>query len=254
MLEFAIDVARRAGALLRDGLSRQRSIELKGAFNLVTDIDHASEALIIDAITSAFPEHAILAEESGARLGGGPTWLIDPVDGTNNYAHGLPFFSVSLALWNAREPVLGVVYDPIADELFSAEAGGGAHCNGRPMRVSRTPALNDALLATGFSYEYATRPDNNLREFDRVNARCRGVRRLGSAALEIAYVAMGRLDAHWELALNPWDTGAAALMVLEAGGRLSSARGDAWHPWIPDLVASNGLIHDELIQVLSSEF
>jgi myo-inositol-1(or 4)-monophosphatase len=251
MIDFAIDLARRAGALLREGLRRERSVELKGAFNLVTDMDHASEALIIDAITARFPDHAILAEESGARVGVGPTWLVDPLDGTNNYAHGFPFFCVSLALWEDRAPVLGVVYDPLRDELFSAEAGGGAFCNGQPIRVSPTPALGAALLSTGFPYDYATQPANNLREFDRVYARCQGVRRNGAAALDIAYVAMGRLDAHWEMYLKPWDTGAAALLTLEAGGRLSDWQGHDWHPWTHDLIASNGLIHDELIHVLS---
>jgi myo-inositol-1(or 4)-monophosphatase len=253
MLEFATDIARRAGALLRDGLSRQRSVELKSAFNLVTDMDRASEALIIDAITAAYPDHAILAEESGARVGSGPTWLIDPLDGTNNYAHGFPFFCVSLALWEERQPVLGVVYDPLRDELFSAQAGAGARCNGQPLHVSATPALSAALVSTGFPYDYATQPANNLREFDRIYGRCQGVRRAGAAALDIAYVAMGRLDAHWEMWLKPWDTGAAALLVLEAGGRLSDWQGVDWHPWKHDLVASNGLIHDELIEVLSDE-
>jgi myo-inositol-1(or 4)-monophosphatase len=253
MLDFTIDVVRRAGALLREGLKRQRSVELKSAFNLVTDMDHASEALIIAAITSAFPDHAILAEESGARVGAGPTWLIDPLDGTNNYAHGFPFFCVSLALWQEHTPVLGVVYDPLRDELFAAEHGRGAHCNGEPLRVSATPTLGAALVSTGFPYDYATEPNNNLREFDRIYARCQGVRRAGAAALDIAYVAMGRLDAHWEMGLKPWDSGAAALLVREAGGRVSDSQGRAWHPWTPSLIASNGSIHGELIEVLSQQ-
>jgi myo-inositol-1(or 4)-monophosphatase len=253
MLDFAIDVARRAGALLRDGLDRGRTVELKGAFDLVTDMDRASEDLIISAITAEFPGHAILSEEGGgveddaAEL----IWLIDPLDGTNNYAHGYPFFCVSLALWRGHTPLLGVVYNPLLDELFSAAAGKGAQCNGRPIQVSATPALGSALISTGFPYDYATDPTNNLREFDRIQARCRGVRRSGAAALELAYVAMGRLDAHWELRLKPWDTGAGALLVLEAGGRLSDWRGEPWHPWIDRLVASNGRIHDELVGVLS---
>ncbi|MBK9715480.1 MAG: inositol monophosphatase [Kouleothrix sp.] len=254
MLDFAIDTARRAGALLLEGLHNQRSVELKSAFNLVTDMDYASEALIIAAITAAFPDHAILAEESGARVGTGPTWLIDPLDGTNNYAHGFPFFSVSLALWEGRAPVLGVVYDPLRDELFSAQAGGGTFYNDRPSRVSTIAALSDALVSTGFPYSYASEPDNNQREFDRIQARCQGVRRSGSAALDLAYVAAGRLDAHWEIWLKPWDTGAGALLVREAGGRLSDWRGGDWSPWHHQLIASNGQIHDELIRVLSSEF
>jgi myo-inositol-1(or 4)-monophosphatase len=257
MLDFAIDIARRAGALLLEGYSNQRAVELKSRFNLVTDMDRASEQLIVDAIRAAFPEHAILAEEGGRGAGAEddsrPIWLIDPLDGTTNYAHGFPLFCVSLALWQDRAPRLGVVYDPLRDELFSAELGGGTRCNGRPITVSATPLLDAALISTGFPYDYAVEQANNLRQFDRIQARCRGVRRGGSAALEIAYVAMGRLDAHWELWLNPWDTGAATLLVLEAGGRLSDCNGDAWHPWKPDLIASNGLIHDELIRVLSAE-
>lgn len=252
MLDFAIDLGRRAGALLRDGLDRQRTIRLKGAFDLVTDMDRASEDLIISAIAAEFPSHAILAEESGAIGAAEYTWLIDPLDGTNNYAHGYPYFCVSLGLWQGQAPLLGVIYNPLLDELFSAEAGGGAQRNGQPIHVSDAATLGAALISTGFPYEYAGMPDNNLREFDRIQARCQGVRRGGAAALDLAYVAMGRLDAHWELHLKPWDTGAAALLVLEAGGRLSDWRGQPWHPWSERLVASNGLIHDELIAALSA--
>jgi myo-inositol-1(or 4)-monophosphatase len=260
MLDFAIAIARRAGRLLLDGLSRQRTVELKGPYDLVTDMDRASEDLIISAIAAEFPSHTILSEEGGGAGGRAehldstaePIWLIDPLDGTNNYAHGFPFFCVSLALWKGRM-LLGVLYNPLLDELFSAEAGGGAHCNGHPIRVSATPTLDAALVATGFPYNYATTPENNLREFDRVQSRCQGVRRTGSAALELAYVAMGRLDAYWDQHLNPWDTGAGALLVREAGGRLSDWQAGAWHPWSRRLIASNEHIHAELVQVLSAE-
>lgn len=252
MLDFAIALARQAGQLLRDGLSRQRQIELKSAYELVTDMDRASEDMIVDAITARFPDHAILAEERGGAFGDGrPTWLIDPIDGTNNYAHGFPFFSVSLGLWAEGRPRLGVVYDPLRDEVFAAEAGAGAYCNDRRLRVSRVDTLAAALLSTGFPYDFGARDDNNLREFSRVQARCQGVRRAGSAALDIAYVAMGRLEAHWEIGLKPWDTGAAVLLLLEAGGRLTDGQGRAWQPWSTHTVASNGLIHDELLEVLS---
>jgi myo-inositol-1(or 4)-monophosphatase len=252
MLDFAIDLGRRAGALLRDGLDHGRTIELKGAFDLVTDMDRASEDLIVSAIAAEFPDHAILAEESGAIGAAEYTWLIDPLDGTNNYAHGYPYFCVSLGLWRGRTPLLGVIYNPLLDELFSAEAGRGAQRDGQPIHVSDTAALGGSLLSTGFPYTYATVSENNLREFDRIQARCQGVRRGGAAALDLAYVAMGRLDGHWELNLKPWDTGAAALLVLEAGGRLSDWRGDPWHPWADRLVATNGRIHDELIGVIGS--
>jgi myo-inositol-1(or 4)-monophosphatase len=251
MLDFAIDIARRAGALLRNGLDGQRQINLKSQFEVVTDMDRASEDLIVGAIRDRFPDHAILAEESGGAFAGTqPTWLIDPLDGTNNYAHGFPCFCVSLGLWADQRPVLGVVYDPLRDEMFYAGAGAGAYCNGKRLHVSQIRTLSAALISTGFPYDYASRADKNLREFDRIQARCQGVRRAGAAALDIAYVAMGRLDAHWELTLKPWVTGAAALLVLEAGGRLSDYNGGAWQPWNERLIASNGLIHDELIQVL----
>jgi myo-inositol-1(or 4)-monophosphatase len=253
MLDFAVDLGRRAGALLRDGLAHHRTIELKSAFDLVTDMDRASEDLIVSAITAEFPDHAILAEESGAIGEADLTWLIDPLDGTNNYAHGFPYFCVSLGLWRGRTPLLGVLYNPMLDELFSATAGGGAQCNGRPIHVSETATIGAALISTGFPYSYATTPENNLREFDRMQSRCQGVRRGGAAALDLAYVAMGRLDAHWEMRLKPWDTGAAALLVLEAGGRLSNWRGEPWHPWVDRLIASNSRIHDELIQELRTE-
>lgn len=251
MLEFATDLARRAGALLRDGLGRERTIELKGAFDLVTDVDRASEALIVAAIAERFPDHSVLAEEGGgAEHGSEYRWVIDPLDGTNNYAHGFPFFSVSIGLLRGEDPFIGVVYDPLRDELFSAQRGAGAHCNGRPLRVSQTPALAAALVSTGFPYTYGAGGRNNLQEFDRIQARTQGVRRAGSAALDLSYVAAGRLDAHWELRLNPWDTAAGALLVLEAGGRLSDSRGGPWTPWTADLVASNGRIHDELVDAL----
>ena len=254
MLDFAIDIARRAGALLVEGLRGQPRIELKSPFEVVTDLDRASEQLIVGAIRAAFPDHAILAEESGGAFGSTqPTWLIDPLDGTNNYAHGFPYFAVSLALWADNQPQLGVVFDPLRDEMFSAAAGKGAYCNDQRMRVSPITTLGAALISTGFPYNYAGNPRNNLPEFDRIQARCHGVRRAGAAALDLAYVAMGRLDAHWEYNLNPWDVGAGALMVLEAGGRLSNRSGAPWQIHDDWLLASNGHIHDELLQGLSAE-
>ncbi len=252
-LDMAIETARRAGALLRVGLSQQRQIDLKSAYELVTDMDRASEDLIVDAIHTYCPGHAILAEERGGAVGvDRPTWLIDPLDGTNNYAHGFPYFAVSLGLWEENQPLLGVVYDPVRDELFSAQAGGGAQCNGMPLHVSQVATLAGALISTGFPYDYGTRADNNLAEFNKVQARCQGVRRAGAAALDIAYIAMGRLDAHWEIGLKPWDTGAATLMVREAGGQLSDAHGEGWGLSSARMVASNGLIHDELLALLNT--
>jgi myo-inositol-1(or 4)-monophosphatase len=253
MLDFAIDLARRAGALLVTYFERRRDVALKSPFDMVTDADHASEELIVSSIVQQFPGHAILAEEGGgsAPRDSAYTWLIDPLDGTTNYVHGFPAFSVSLALLKEGEALLGVIYDPTRDELFSAERGQGARCNGRRIRVSSTSALNSALISTGFPYDYATNQDNNAREFSALQARVQGVRRAGSATLDLAYVAHGRLDAHWELRLGPWDMAAGGLLVSEAGGRLSDWRGGPWNPWTDRLVASNGLIHEELIQALS---
>ncbi len=252
MLDFTIDLARRAGMLLLSKFEGQRDVVLKSRFELVTDADHASEELIVKAIAEQFPDHAIVAERrrrAGAESG--YTWVIDPLDGTNNYAHGFPAFCVSLGLMKDGQPVWGVIYDPTRDELFSAERGQGARCNGRRLHVSETSTLAAALISTGFPYNfYELDQDNNAREFNALLRRVQGIRRAGSAALDLAYVAMGRLEAHWELQLKPWDSAAGALLVTEAGGHISDWRGNAWNPWNDRLVASNGRIHDELIQAL----
>ncbi len=249
--DVAVDLVRRAGALLVDGLARVRQIERKAGAELVTDIDHASEALLVAGLSQHFPDHSIRGEEGGGTNRPSPyTWLIDPLDGTNNYAHGFPFFCVTVALMRDGAPVLGVTLDPLRDELFVAEAGRGAWCNGQPLRVSAAAALTDALLSTGFPYDFASNPANNVPEFARVHGRVQGVRRAGAAALDLAYVAMGRLDAHWELRLQPWDAAAGALLVREAGGTVSDWRGGPWTTESPDLIASNGLLHAELVAAL----
>jgi myo-inositol-1(or 4)-monophosphatase len=253
MLDFAIDLAYRAGALLRAAAERERSTEAKQHSDLVSDADRASEALIIGAIRERFPDHAILAEESGASAGAGSyTWVIDPLDGTLNYVHGFPFYSVSIALAHNREPLLGVVFDPLRSELFAAERGQGARVNGRRLRVSATASLGAALLTTGFPYSRFSQPDNNLREFARLSLRAREIRRSGSAALELCYVAAGRSDGHWELELNPWDLAAGALLVREAGGVVSDWQGQPWALEERRVVASNGHVHAELLAELSA--
>jgi myo-inositol-1(or 4)-monophosphatase len=252
MLDIAIDVARQAGAVLRERFDQPRQVDYKGPFDLVTDADRASEQLIVSMLAKHVPDHTVIAEEGGGSQQDSPwTWLIDPLDGTNNYAHGFPFFCVSIALLRDNIPFLGVIYDPNRDELFAAQQGNGATCNNRPIYVSRAPTLSVSLLSTGFPYEYATNPANNAAEFTRMHNYVQGIRRAGSAALDLAYVASGRLEAHWELRLKPWDSAAGALLVLEAGGRLSDWRGGEWTPWSGDLIASNGFIHDEMIQVLN---
>lgn len=252
VLDFAIDTARRAGALLL-AKAKQPTRTLKSPFEVVTDADRASEALIVAAISAQFPDHTIIAEEgSGIEQTSDYTWLIDPLDGTNNYAHGFPVFSVSLALMKDQQLIIGVIFDPTRDELFSAALDQGAYCNDQRLHVSTTPTLAASLLSTGFPYDYAFTSDNNAREFTRLQAQVQGIRRAGSAAIDLAYVAMGRLDAHWELRLKPWDTGAGALLVHEAGGRLSDWQGNQWSPWNDRLVASNGLIHDQLLHMLGT--
>lgn len=251
MLAFTIDLARRAGAVLRNGATKPRQIDHKGPFDLVTDIDRASEALIVAAIRERFPDHTILAEEGGGIEQDSPwSWIIDPLDGTNNYAHQFPFYSVSLGLLHEREPYLGVIFDPVRDELFTAERGAGAKLNGTPMHVSPASTLRDSLLSTGFPYDFATNPVNNAAEFARVHRYVHGIRRAGSAALDLAYVACGRLEAHWEFWLKPWDSAAGALLVLEAGGTITTSNGAPWTPWSTSMVASNGLVHAELVTVL----
>ncbi len=251
MLEYAVSVARRAGALLLEGLDRPPAIELKSSFEVVTAMDRASEALIVTALATQFPDHAIVSEEgAGVECESAYRWVIDPLDGTNNYAHGFPFFSVSIALVYNDQLHLGVVYDPLRGELFTAQAGQGAWCNGRRLQVATTATLAGALVSTGFPYDYGQTAQNNRDQFDRIQACCQGVRRAGSAALDLAYVAAGRLDAHWELRLKPWDSAAGGLLVQEAGGQLSDWHGATWNPWSDDLIASNGRIHQELQALL----
>jgi myo-inositol-1(or 4)-monophosphatase len=254
MLEFAITVARRAGALLMQGLDQRPAVELKSSYEVVTAVDRASEALIVQAITETFPDHAVVAEEgSGVDRVSDYRWIIDPLDGTNNYAHGFPFFCVSLGLLHYHKLFIGVVYDPLRDELFTAQAGQGSWCNGRKLQVSSVAHLAGALVSTGFPYDYATSATNNLAQFNRIQRCTQGVRRGGSAALDLAYVAAGRLEAHWEIGLKPWDSAAAALMVVEAGGTLSELHGANWTPWSADLAATNGQIHSELLAALTDE-
>jgi myo-inositol-1(or 4)-monophosphatase len=253
MLDWTADLAYRAGALLRAGLHRAREIELKSRAEVVTDVDRASEALIVGAIRERFPDHRVVAEEGGGVEGSSRyTWLIDPLDGTNNYAHGFPFFCVSLALLEDDQPLIGVVYDPLRDELFTAERGAGARCNGRRLAVSRVARLDAALLTTGFPYNRFIQNDNNLREFGRLLLLAQDVRRPGSAALDLAYIAAGRSEGHWELGLHPWDVAAGALLVTEAGGSVTGWQGQPWAPWDARMVATNGCpLHAELLAALN---
>ena len=248
----AVESARAAGRLLRDELSGSRRIAFKGApTNLVTEMDARAEALIVDHIRAVFPDDAILAEERGAAAGrSGRRWIIDPLDGTTNYAHGVPIFGVSIGLEVEGRVSLGVVYDPMREELFVTERGSGAFVNDVPLEVSATTVLDASLLVTGFPYDIRENPDNNLREYAAFCVRARAVRRFGSAVLDLAWVAAGRFDGFWELQLGPWDAAAGTLLVEEAGGRVTDLEGRPFDLDAPRLVASNGRIHGALLQVL----
>jgi myo-inositol-1(or 4)-monophosphatase len=249
----AVEAARAAGDLLRGEVLGARRIAYKGSpTNLVTEMDARAEALVVERLLAAFPDDAILAEERGAQPGrSGRRWIVDPLDGTTNYAHGVPIFAVSIALEVGGRVVLGVVYDPNQRELFVAERGGGATCNDAPLGVSTTDQLDASLVATGFPYDIRTSPDNNLREYAAFSLRARGVRRLGSAVIYLAYVAAGRLDGYWELRLGPWDVAAAGLMVEEAGGRLTAVTGAPLNLEAPTVLATNGRIHAAMLAVLA---
>src|SRR5882672_590825 len=248
----AIDAARAAGGLLQAELRASHRVAFKGpSTNLVTEMDERAEELIVGRLASAFPDDSILAEERGAAPGrSGRRWIIDPLDGTTNYAHGLPTFGVSIALETDKRVELGVVFDPNLDELFVAERGRGATVNDRPLAVSTTEALDESLLATGFPYNIRQTTDNNLTEYAAFSVRARAVRRMGSAVLYLAWLAGGRLDGYWELRLGPWDVAAGSLLVEEAGGRITNLSGGALDLDAPSLVASNGRIHDAILAVL----
>jgi myo-inositol-1(or 4)-monophosphatase len=254
LLTFAIQTAREAGGVLAEKFGRALRVTNKGDIDLVTEADIAAERLIVERIRSHHPRHAILTEESGdvvslGEAGSGYKWIIDPLDGTTNYAHGYPVFCVSVALEHEGRVVVGVVYDPTRDELFAAERGQGATLNGRSLRVSETSDLNAALLCTGFPYDVRDRGDF-ARHFRNFIMRAQSVRRDGAAALDLAYVAAGRFDAFYEEGLRPWDVAAGVLLVEEAGGRVTHYDGSPFRIYTPPIAASNGLVHEAILEVL----
>lgn len=256
MLDFAIQTAREAGQLLVERLGRISKVHNKGEIELLTESDLASEKLIIDRIKTSHPRHAILAEESGetntaslAESRGEWKWIIDPLDGTTNYAHGYPCFCVSIALEHNGVLELGVVYDPMRDEMFSAERGQGAALNGRRIGVSQIDNLNRALLCTGFPYDVRERTEF-ARHFSNFIMNAQAVRRDGAAAVDLAYVACGRFDGFWEEGLKPWDVAAGVLLIEEAGGKVTNYDGSPFSIYQPPILASNGLVHEGMIKVL----
>ncbi len=250
-LALARDVARRAGALQRERYETDLTIDSKSAsIDLVTEVDRACEALIVSAIRAAFAADAILAEEGGVGAGPGAEfrWIIDPLDGTTNFAHGFPRFCVSIGIERRDERVIGVVYDPLLDECFEAARGAGAWLGTRRLRVSRETELGRGLFATGFPYDVHASDDDNLEAFARVVKSARGIRRDGSAALDLCYVAAGRIDGYWERKLHAWDVAAGILLVEEAGGRVSDEQGGPVDRSGRELVATNGPLHAALLE------
>lgn len=247
----AIEIAKEAGWLQVEKLQTPRTIEYKGKFNIVTEVDKTCEKLITEYLKDKFPTHDILSEEgTDLKKNSDWLWIIDPLDGTVNYAHGYPLFAVSIALLNKGEPVVGVVYEPNREELFVAEKGGGSLLNEKPIRVSKTKDVYSSLIATGFAYNVADCDQNNLEQFSRFIKKCHALRRDGVASTDLCYVACGRFDGFWELYLKPWDIAAAALIVQEAGGCVSMLNGKALDIFGDEIVASNGIIHEEMLGIL----
>jgi myo-inositol-1(or 4)-monophosphatase len=252
MLDFAMSVAREAGTILRGGFRGDRQLNYKNRTELVTDMDLASERLIVARIADRFPEHQIVTEEGGGRERQSRwVWVIDPLDGTNNYAHGVPFYAVSIALLVDATMELGVVYDPTHDECFAASAGARTTLNGQPLHVSAIDDLQRAYLSTGYPYDRWSGAPTNLPQTQTMMLACQSVRCMGSAALDLCYVAAGRSDGYWELHLSPWDAAAGALIVQQAGGQVTHLEGAEFSPWRPDIAATNGLLHDAILQVLA---
>jgi len=253
MLQIAIEAALEAGKYLKKNVGKIRHIERKGEqeTNLVTEIDKKAEETIIRRIKKHFPDHNFLGEESGsAEIKSEYRWIIDPLDGTVNYTHSLPIYSVSIGLEHKGKIVLGVVYDPSLDELFTAEKGKGARLNKKRIQVSKTSRLIESLVVTGFPYTVNKTPEPDITHFRNFIIEAQGVRRLGSAALDLSYVACGRFDGFWEGTLNPWDMAAGVLLVTEAGGTWTDYRGFPSNVYNKQMLATNGLIHEQMMGVL----
>lgn len=250
--DATVSIAAEAAALVMTGYRNPGAIQKKGKIDLVTDYDMRSEALIIERLTRLCPNDTIIAEETRHGQASGRAWYVDPIDGTTNFAHGHPFFCVSIGLYDGAQPLVGVIHAPALGVVWTCAAGGGASRNAEPCRVSSTNAVSEALLATGFPYDRATSPDNNFSEFTTIKRVSRGVRRCGSAALDLAFVADGTYDGYWEQKLKAWDMAAGAALVLEAGGCLTNYAGEPGDPRNGQLVATNGLIHTELLQTIQA--
>ncbi|MCC6585271.1 MAG: inositol monophosphatase [Bryobacterales bacterium] len=253
-LETAAEIAREAGSLLATYFERRVAFELKGDYDLVTEADRASEKLVVERLRSHFPNHSIVAEEGGGHESNSEfRWYVDPLDGTTNFAHGFPMFNVTLALEQAGKLIAGVIYDPVRQEMFAAELHGGAYLNHRRIHVSKAKRLEESLFATGFPS--AKRHQSvNVHFFHQMAMITHGVRRAGAAALDLAYVACGRLDGFWEFGLKPWDQAAGILLVEEAGGECSTMTGDTRSVYGPHLVATNRTVHAQTLGLFDEVF
>ncbi len=258
----AIAAALKAGKLVLKHTGKVKKIGFKGDVNLVTDVDRLAEEIIVKTIRNKFPGHGILTEESKEeKTSSDFKWVIDPLDGTTNYAHDLPVYCISIALEKDGKIVLGVVYNPNLDELFVAEKGKGAYIyKGRDVSgskheisVSQESKLGKSLLATGFPYDIRTSKNNNLNHFANFYKKCQAVRRMGAAALDLAYLAMGRFDGFWELKLSPWDMAAGSLLITEAGGKVTDFSGGPFNIYLKEILATNGKIHKQMVEVLTSD-
>jgi myo-inositol-1(or 4)-monophosphatase len=245
--------ARAAGDHLRARFGDAGRVDLKGAIDLVTEADHAAEEIAVSTVRAERPGDSVLAEERGKQGATATRWIIDPLDGTTNFARSFPMFAVSIGVEHDGDLVAGAVYIPMLGEMFTAARGAGAALNGKPIRVSSTSKLDRGFLATGFPYDIRTNPDNNLDHFARFATRALAIRRAGAAAIDLAYVACGRFDGFWELRLKPWDLAAGALLIQEAGGRITVIDGAPFRLSCPGICASNGQIHDEMLAVLQRE-
>jgi len=255
LTDFACQAAHIGGTILCDYARSGFHIQRKNPIDLVTEADLRSEQSIVEAIRERYPTHQVLAEEKGLHTPNPSLykWIVDPLDGTTNFAHGVPFYNVSIGLEYAGACVMGVVLDPTRNELFIGRGDRGSTLNGKPIHVSSIANLHEALLVTGFGYDVHTSPDNNLDEFCRFTLRAQGIRRTGSAALDLCYVACGRFDGFWELKLNPWDTAAGSIILQAAGGCLTNWNGVPFSIYEKQMVASNTLLHDSMLQVLGQK-
>ena len=250
--DVAVLAAREAGQFIKSKWGTGVAVELKSEINLVTEVDKVAEKIIVGHISKVFPDHDIMGEEGLAeRKDSDYKWIIDPLDGTTNFAHSYPLFVVSIALEHKGQIIAGVVYDPLREELYSATQGGGAFLNDKKIQVSRVENLGRALIGTGFAYNLRESKDNNVKQFSDMLMHAQGVRRDGAAAIDLCYVACGRYDGFWELNLFPWDVAAGVLMIEEAGGRVSNYKGQKFSVYEKEIVASNGLIHDGFLAVIN---